>query len=147
MRKFLVLIMTSLLLFGCNNNDISKIEGEDLGFSVKIYSKGKSSSAIEDEAKIESVVRQCLKNTTERMRLLYFAEELEADLKKEQAIEVSYKDKILVDSDYMGELGVDRVIIFQSGRLKADNDSEYIPVITVNDSEISVWTCKWKGIG
>jgi hypothetical protein len=128
MRKFFVLIIAVFLLTGC-----AQKESDNMDFSLNVEG---------DEILIEKTLRHCLENAEERMRLLYFKEDFEADLQNEKTVEIKY-DQTQTIQTAVGEIQADRIILFGSGRLRADSTAEYIPIVTVHGEEISVWNCRW----
>lgn len=142
MRRIAVYVMMTVLLTGCGQE-----RGDVMEFSVSHHNSSvEQELSREEQTSKEEQLRDLLENAAERVRLLYFQEELEEDLLKEQAITVQYDESQTIDSDVVGTIEFDRIIIFGSGRLKADNKAEYVTVITTNEAEIALWNCLWSDL-
>lgn len=120
-----------------------KEEENNMNFSVIAYNVPE----IREQEKLEASLRQCLENVEERVRLLYFKEQLEEDLKNEKAVEVRYSQPETIHSKRYGSITVERIIVFGSGRLKTEDTAEYIPIVTVDDEEVAVWYCRYMSDG
>ncbi|RIJ69381.1 hypothetical protein [Rummeliibacillus sp. POC4] len=139
MKKLVLGLIAIALLASCSKQAQRNVEGDQLNFLLNVQpNKGINYNQVEQK-EIEKVLRKCVENTQERMRLLYFSEDLSEDLKSEKAISIAYNESKTIQSKQLGAIEVDRVILFLSGRLQADDSGLYIPIVTVHDGDVSVW--------
>lgn len=142
MKKILVLLfIVPFSLMGCIQEKEAEITMEQ---SIVLHNGGMLIPDAPESESIEQQIASCLENAEERVRLLYFREDLDADLVNEQAIEIIYKEAKVFHSPIFGDISADRLIVFGSGELAADFSAPLFPIVTMDGDAIAIWHCSWK---
>lgn len=127
--KMFFLLFLSLILFNCTK-DSNKMQ-------LFLYEKGKSVKLDNSELnleKIETILKELVKNADEFLRL-YMDEERFHTLKKEEAlVEIILNEEIILFTKQLGELKFKRVLIPLTGDFIGNEKNPFITIFIGDDT-------------